>query len=60
MVELVNLNDQRKKKAEKCDWCGAPEHIATFACPRVCAVTYDGDAVTVELWPIDEPPKDAA
>jgi hypothetical protein len=53
MTELVNLSEQRKKKQPKCDFCGEPEHVATLACPRVAAVTYEGDAVTIELYPIE-------
>lgn len=56
MTELVDISVKRKEKAPKCDYCGAPDHVATLACPRICAVTYEGDCVTVELWPIDEPP----
>jgi len=59
-MEPVSLDAKRKEKAIKCDFCGGPEHVAVFACPRVAAVTYEGEAVTVDLWPIEEPPKDAA
>jgi hypothetical protein len=60
MTELVSLDGKRQAKAPRCDFCGAPEHVAQFACPRVASVTYDGDAITVELWPIDDEPKPAA
>ena len=59
MSDLISLEDKRKAKASKCDFCGEPDHAAPFLCPRVAAVTYDGDAVTVELWPIDDSPKSA-
>jgi hypothetical protein len=60
MSDPVNLDAKRKAKEPKCDFCGEPEHAAQLACPRVASVTYDGDAVTVELWPIDDEPKPAA
>jgi hypothetical protein len=64
MVSPVDLSAKRKEKEPKCDWCGAAEHATTFLCPRVAAITYEGDCVTVELWPLDwpadEPPKGAA
>jgi hypothetical protein len=56
MTELVSIDVKRKAKTPKCDFCGQPEHIATLACPRVFAVTYEGEAVTVELYAIEEPP----
>jgi len=56
MTDPVDLDAKRKAKASKCDFCGQPDHPAPFLCPRVAAVTYDGEAVTVDLWPIEEPP----
>jgi hypothetical protein len=56
MSDLVSLDGKRKEKTPKCDFCGQPEHVAQLACPRVASVTYEGDAVTVELWPIPDPP----
>jgi hypothetical protein len=52
-TELVSFNERKAKKAPKCEFCGEPEHAATLACPRVAAVTYDGDAITIELYPIE-------
>lgn len=46
MTELVSIDAKRKAKAPRCDFCGQPEHITTLACPRVFAVTYEGEAVT--------------
>jgi hypothetical protein len=59
-MEPVSLDQKRKEKTPKCDFCGQPAHIASLACPRVAAVTYEGEAVTVDLWPIEEPPPEAA
>jgi hypothetical protein len=60
MTDPVSIDGKRKAKAPKCDFCGQPEHAAQFACPRIASVTYEGDSVTVELWPLDEPEPPAA
>lgn len=61
MTDVISLDGKRNtKKVSKCDFCGSPAHVADFACPRIAAVTYEGDAITVELWPFEEEPPPAA
>ena len=57
---MVELRAIEGGKREPCLYCGATDHPAPFACPRVKAVTSYGDGVIeVELRDLPEP-EDAA
>lgn len=51
-MSVVDLEQIRGQKKDKCEYCGEEEHEAIFACPRVKSITYDNenDTVTVRLW----------
>jgi hypothetical protein len=61
MTEPISLDAKRKEKQGRCAVCGAPSHDYPGQCPRVSAVTEEIDgSITYHLWPLDDPPPDAA
>lgn len=58
---MAELHTIECHKREPCLYCGATDHPAPFACPRVKAVTSYGDGVIeVELFPYPPPDPEAA
>jgi hypothetical protein len=55
MKEVVDLGQERKARAARCDICGNPIHDFVGQCPRIASVTNEVDgATTYHLHPIEE------
>jgi len=60
-MEPVDLDAKRREKVAKCMLCGEPLHDYIGQCQRLMSITEEVDgSETYHLWPLDEPPKDAA
>jgi hypothetical protein len=60
MTDPISLDEKRRAKQTRCDFCGKPAHEFAGQCERIASITEEADgAITYHLYPIEDPPSAA-